>query len=169
MSTRTLVSDIRKPTRVKHTCTQTFDGTPEQVFPLMCPVREYDWVPGWSTDWVLSTSGLVEQDCMFQTPPKAGETNAAVWIVTRHEPEDYRVEMYKVTPGFTIGKLEISLADEGTAETGARISYEFTSLGPDGDTFLEGFTAEWYENFMRGWQAAINHFLNTGESLAPLS
>jgi len=74
--------------------------------------------------------------------------------------------MYKVTPGLTVGKLAISLTAQGTAGTRAQISYEFTSLGADGDAFLTEFTAEWYENFMQGWEAAINHYLETGEQLA---
>src|SRR2546427_13050450 len=33
--------------RVTHEYTQTNDAPPEIVFPLLCPVREADWVPGW--------------------------------------------------------------------------------------------------------------------------
>lgn len=36
------------PQRVKHSFTQSIKGTPEQVFPLFCPVREADWIPGWT-------------------------------------------------------------------------------------------------------------------------
>lgn len=166
MSKQKEFSGIHHPNRVKHAYTQTVSGTPDQVFPLLCPVREHDWAPGWSTDWVLSTSGLVEQECMFQTPRPTNAKAASIWIVTRHVPAAFEVEMYKVTPGHTVGKLEISLTAQGTTGTSARISYEFTSLGPDGDTFLAEFTAEWYESFMQGWETAINHYLKTGEQLA---
>jgi len=74
--------------------------------------------------------------------------------------------MYKVTPEFTVGKLVISLTASGAANTRAQVSYEFTSLGADGDAFLQTFTTEWYENFMCGWEAAMNHYLKTGELLA---
>ena len=57
---------ISKPRRIKHSFTQSIKGTPEQVFPLLCPVRETDWIPGWTTDWVISNSGLAEQNCIFQ-------------------------------------------------------------------------------------------------------
>jgi hypothetical protein len=166
MSTENEHLSIHSPKRVKHAYTQSVSGTPEQVFPLLCPVREHDWAPGWSTDWVMSASGLAERECMFQTPPKADAKNASLWIITRHEPEAYKVEMYKVTPDHTVGKLAIALTPQGTTETSARISYEITSLGPDGDAFLDDFTDEWYENFMRGWEAAINHYLKTGEQAA---
>ena len=54
-----------------------------------------------------------------------------------------------MTPGYTVGKLEIALASDGNAGTRARISYEYTSLGVGGDEFLKGFTAEWYDGFMQ--------------------
>ncbi len=166
MSPQDTLSGINTPNRVKHSYTQSINGTPEQVFPLLCPVGELDWAPGWSIDWVISTTGLVEQECMFQTPPAAGTKNASFWIVTRHAPDDFQVEMYKVTPGLTVGKLVISLTASGAANTKAQISYEFTSLGTDGDAYLASFTTEWYENFMRGWETAMNHYLKTGELLA---
>ena len=166
MSKQEALSGIHTPNRVKHCYTQSINGTPEQVFPLLCPVSELDWAPGWSIDWVISTKGLVEQECMFQTPPAAGTKNASIWIVSRHAPDDFQVEMYKVTPGLTVGKLAISLTASSADITKAQISYEFTSLGTDGDAFLESFTTERYENFMRGWEAAMNHYLKTGELLA---
>jgi len=158
------LENISKPRRVKHSYTQSIKGKPEQVFPLLCPVRETDWIPGWTTDWVISNSGLAERDCIFQTPPRpdAGGT-ASIWVITDHDREAYEVEMIKVTPGFTIGKLEISLSSQGPTTTNATIVYEFTSLGPLGDTYLETFTAEWYEKFMRVWERQMNHYLETGE------
>ena len=144
---------------------QALSGTPDQVFPLLCPVRELDWAPGWTTDWVISDSGVAEQECMFQTPAPADANNPSVWIITRYAPQAFEVEMYKVTPGHTVGKLEISLLPQGSNSTHGFISYEFTSLGPVGDEFLKEFTASWYEKFMQGWERAMNHYLKTGELL----
>ena len=98
---------------------------------------------------------------MFQTPPPEDVKDASIWIVTRHDSDALEVEMYKVTPGHTVGKLEISLKSSGDSGTEAQISYEFTSLGPNGDAYLETFTAEWYVKFMRGWEAAMNHYLES--------
>lgn len=71
--------------------------------------------------------------------------------------------MFKVTPEFTVGKLQISLSAQGDTGTNATIAYEFTSLGPLGDAYLEGFTAQWYEKFMQVWEEQMNHYLETGE------
>ena len=42
MSEQNDLSAIRHPNRVKHSYTQSISGTPDQVFPLLCPVRELE-------------------------------------------------------------------------------------------------------------------------------
>ena len=111
---------------------------------------------------VLSASGVAEADCIFTTPGTPEET---IWIITRHEPKQFRLEMAMVTPKRTVGKLEISLSAAGNNETAANIVYTHTSLGPEGDEFLKGFTHDWYKNFMKDWEAELNHFLLTGTKL----
>jgi len=151
--------DVGPPRRKKRCYTQTIHAEPRKVFPLLCPVRELEWVPGWSPDWVRSDSGFAEEGCVFQTP---GEPAPAIWVVTRCDPKNYRVEMIKVTPGHTVGRIEISLEAAGDSGTRARVCYEFTAIGPAGDQFIEEFTEQWYERFMQGWERAINHYLETG-------
>jgi hypothetical protein len=155
--------DIRPPNRARHGYTQSIRGKPGEVFPLLCPVRELDWAPGWNPDWVISQSGIAEEGCVFQTP---GDASAAVWYITRHQPDTHEVEMIKVTPGHTVARLEISLAGDDNGGTRAEVAYEFTSLGEAGDAFLEEFTGDWYENFMQNWEKAMNHYLKTGKLIS---
>lgn len=154
--------DVARPNRIRHSYTQSILAAPEKVFPLLCPIRELEWVDGWNPSLVLSQSGVAEQDCVFITP---GDPENTVWVVTRHEPEKFRVEMLMVTPDRTVGMLEISLSADGTGKTAAQIAYTHTSLGPQGDEFLDGFTQDWYVQFMKGWESALNHFLITGKKL----
>lgn len=154
---------IEPPKRIKHSYTQNLAAPPEIVFPLLCPVRECDWEPGWDPVKVISKSGVAEQDCVFITP---AEPEDAVWIVTRHDPEAFHLEMYKVTPGHTVARLVIFLSQASGNTTRADVSYEYTALGPPGEKFLEGFTSAWYENFMKEWEDALNHYLTTGKKIS---
>ena len=43
-------------------------GSIDEVFPLLCPVRERDWLDGWEFRMIHSSSGLIEKDCVFATP-----------------------------------------------------------------------------------------------------
>lgn len=156
--------EIQKPKRKKHSYTQSLQGTPSQVFPLLCPVREKDWVPGWDPKLVISSSGLVEADCIFITAEeRAGE---AIWIVSKHDPAANQVEMYKVIPGLMVVKLEIVLSAVGEDRSQALISYERTALSEAGAVEVEGYDAQSYESFMREWEAAINHYLTRGQLIS---
>ena len=149
---------ITKPKRVKRTFTQHLVAEPEKVFPLLCPVREADWLEGWDPLVVLSRSGAAEPDCVFLTE---ASPSATIWYITRHEPGNGFVEMIKITPAVTACRLTIQLRPI-VAGSEATISYAYTSLGPAGDVFVSSFTEEHYQRFMRDWEARINHYLSHG-------
>jgi len=118
-------------------------------------------------EMVLSRSGVCEQDCVFVTSPETpSEPQNSIWLVSKYEPENWFLQMYKVAPEYTISKLEIALVSASGNATTAHISYEITSIGAAGDKFIEEFTEDWYRDFMMDWEKAMNHYLNTGEMIA---
>ena len=153
--------EISRPIRVKRSFTQHLVAEPSRVLPLLCPVREADWIEGWDPICVYSESGLAEPDCVFVT---RAEPHDAIWFVTRLEPEVGFVEMLKVTPGVTACRLGIRLGPS-SGGTDAVVTYEHTSLGPAGDEFVRSFTEQCYSQFMRDWESRLNHYLMTGEML----
>jgi hypothetical protein len=152
---------IIKPIRATHSYTQRLVAEPAAVFPLLCPVRECDWVDGWDPVCVISDTGLAEPDCVFVTD---ATPNDAIWYVTRHEPENGFVEMLKITPSVTACRLTIQLRPAPTGSEAA-ITYTHTSLGPDGDAFVASFTSDYYRQFMQDWESRINHYLTHGNAL----
>lgn len=153
--------EIRKPNRVARSYVQRLTAPPARVFPLLCPVREADWIEGWDPIVVMTESGVAEPGCVFVTRATPGD---AIWIVTRHDPAAGAVEMVKISPGVTGSRLTIELEATSTG-CNARVTYEHTSLGPEGDAFVRGFTEAHYEQFMRDWESRLNHYLTTGERL----
>jgi len=153
--------NIRPLNRVTHRYTQRLIAPPEAVFPLLCPVREADWIDGWNPLLVLSISGVAEPDCVFVTDASPYD---AIWYVTRHEPERGFVEMIKITPEVTACRLTIRLRAAGGGSE-AEVSYNHTSLGPQGDLFLATFTAEYCVQFMREWEERVNYYLRHGQAL----
>ena len=153
---------IAKPVRATRTYTQLLVAPPERVFPLLCPVREADWIAGWDPPLVISGSGVAERDCVFTT---RSEPHDAIWYVTRHEPGNGFVEMVKITPGLTACRLTIQLrpAPRGCE---ADIAYSHTSLGPAGDELVAAFTEDYYRGFMQDWERRLNHYLREGTALA---
>lgn len=150
--------NITKPNRVTRTYTQRLVAEPSAVFPLLCPVREADWIDGWDPISVIAHSGVAEPDCVFVT---AASPNDAVWYITRHERDNGFVEMIKITPLVTACRLTIQLHAIATGSE-AIVTYTHTSLGPEGDAFVASFTDDYYRQFMEDWEARINHYLEHG-------
>jgi len=111
--------------------------------------------------FVITQSGVAEPDCVFVT--SASPSNA-VWYVIRHEPKNAFVEMLKITPQVTACKLTIQLSPSA-AGSEATITYSHTSLGPEGDVFVARFTEDCYLQFVRDWEARLNHYLSHGTAL----
>ncbi len=87
--------------------TQSNTGSIEEVFPLLCPVREKDWLDGWDYRMIYSSSGLIEKDCVFTTLHHGKfET---VWHVTQYDKVNYKIEFLRVTPSENVVKINIHL------------------------------------------------------------
>ena len=150
---------IQKPIRRKHEYTQTLVAAPDEVFPLLCPVREMEWEEGWEPSLVISASGVAEPDCIFVVPDGKRE---ATWVITVHDQVRFRIQFVKVTPGYLVAKIDIALYAADGNTTRAVVSYEYTALGDDGAAFVESFTESYYEVFMRTWEEALNKYLREG-------
>lgn len=135
----------------------------EEVFPLLCPVREYDWIHGWVCEMVYSDSGVAENNCIFKTefPHGLGE---GTWVVSKHDKEDFRIEFVIVYPGMAVEKLDVRLE---ARDNGSTIHWHrtYTGLSADGNRILEQLTGELLDMMMRWTNDSLNHYLSTGQML----
>ena len=146
--------------RVIHQYTQTNQASPEKVFPLLCPVREADWVPGWKYRLINSQSGVAELGCVFTTPNDDG--SESIWLCTEYEPARFRIAYAWVTPAQVACQIGIQLEPGPGSTTRAHIAYTYTGLSAAGNQEVERFTADWFRAKMHGWEKAINHYLQAG-------
>lgn len=135
---------------------------PENVFPLLCPVREKEWLDGWEYKMVFSKSGFAEQGCVFSTP--FDEKTVTTWYITQYDPADYKIQFVRVTPSTEIVRIDISL-EKNAENTSALIEYEYTALTESRLNWLLQEAAPAFTENMRFWEKAINHYLQTGEKL----
>ena len=149
--------------RISHEYTQTNDGPPDKVFPLLCPVREAEWVPGWQYRLIYSESGVAEDGCVFATPNEHGPET--VWMVTHYDPAAFRIAYAWVQPEMIATKLRLSLSPIPDGKTATHIHYSYTGLSAAGNEVLKSYTPEWFRSKMQGWEKAINHYLATGNIL----
>jgi hypothetical protein len=142
---------------------QINEGPVTDVFPLLCPVREKDWIDGWDYDMVYSTSGLAEEGCVFTTPHH-GKTETT-WYVTKHDHVNHEIEFIRFTPGETVVKIYIRLKALPGDKTEANISYQYTGLNEQQNEFIENNMQDSFNQSMHYWEKAINHYLKTGKKL----
>ncbi|MHC1728334.1 MAG: hypothetical protein AB9866_20415 [Syntrophobacteraceae bacterium] len=145
------------PVRVERTYTQKLRGKPDDVFPLLCPVREKEWVDGWDPLEIYTHSGFAEKDCVFTT----GEENPeSIWVITNFDYSRHLLEVVKVTPGMTVARITISLSENETGGTDAEVVYRYTAISPDGEEFVKGYSEEFFRGFMQFSESALNSYLD---------
>lgn len=143
--------------------TQNNLGSRDEIFPLLCPVREADWIDGWEYELIHSHSGYAEQDCVFTTPFKGNLKT--IWLITHYDTDNYRLEFVRITPKEQIVKINIALEYVNQRETLVHISYHYTGLN---NTQNRNIETELQNDFLRDmdyWEKAINHYLQTNEKL----
>lgn len=151
--------------RTDNRYTQTIDAPPEAVFPLLCPVREMEWVDGWIGRAIHADSGLAEPDGVYATD-HASETSPAVWVITRRDPATWFTEFVSFVPGLQVVRVTVALEPLGGTRSRAQIRYVRTGLSEAGDASIERAMREGAEAAMiREWELALNHYLATGEML----
>jgi hypothetical protein len=151
-------------TRSRHTESFDIDRPAAELFPLFSAEGEVAWVPGWTYENVMGTTELAE-DYVFVTrshdharsQEDAGAD--AVWIVKRYQPEDWRVELYRVEPGDKVGLVIVQLRERGGEATTVEVTYEYTGLSKTGNAFIEAFTAEAYRQFIGEWKTLLEDYL----------
>ena len=149
--------------RVTKEYCQTIHASPAEVFPLLCPVREAEWLDGWQHTMIYSRSGLVEEGAVFSTP--GTEEPDTVWVVTMHDPPSHRVEFTRFTPQSRTCVLTIRVRPRDKTSSYVDISYTYTGTTPAGNRFIDKITDDSFHADMKHWENAVNHFLETGEKL----
>jgi hypothetical protein len=113
-------------------CTMRVAAPPADVFPLLCPVRERDWIPTWEADVLHSRSGLAELGCVFAT--RSSEGRRLAWVVTRHEPP--RAVAFAIFHGDVVETLDVALVP---VEGGTELAWSraYTGLDQAGNDWIE--------------------------------
>lgn len=148
--------------RITRTYTQTLKGSPSEVFPLLCPVREYDWIQIWECEMIYSDSGVAEKNCIFKTNYHE-DISERTWVVTIYEPNE-RIA-FIVSSADNIIDFTITLINGKDGTTVAEWKQVVTALTPAGEEYINTLTPEKYEKEKIMLENMLNHYLTTGEML----
>lgn len=111
---------------------RTYRASAEDVFRLLCPTTEYDWVPWWSCELLHSASGYAEHNAVFVTEANGPRE---VWVCVRFEPP--RAIEYARTAADYVGLLGITVTDNHDGTTTAHWVNTVSALNPAGNAVVE--------------------------------
>jgi len=148
-----------KAARKNFAWTKVVHSSPKDIFPLLCPSREADWIPGWDAELLFTESGYAERDCVFSTAPDA-TGGPGLWVFTRHE-EGKGVELVKFTAD-VLTCLYINLEEEGPDSTRVHCEWVLTGLTEAGNATVEASDGELQAKRQR-IADALDHYLMEGE------
>jgi hypothetical protein len=128
------------------------------IWPLLCPVREYDWIDIWKCEILHCVSGVNEVGCVFRTDfPAYGEE---VWVTSRFEPVE-RLEFVRVSSGHAV-RYVITLSPDGD---GTRLIWTQHITSLDNKGVAAAATDEAFQALVATLEAMLGHYLDTGQML----
>jgi hypothetical protein len=151
------------PKRIRLSHTQNYEASASQVFPLLCPTREYDWIETWQCQLVYSDSGYAENNCIFTTdfPEDGGHET---WVVIAYEPN--RSIQFVRVGAIKVIRYNITLSDHSDGSSSAEWEQIITALNEEGNHFIENLSQDRYSKEKKILESLLNHYLKTGERLS---
>jgi hypothetical protein len=141
--------------RLTRSFVQHIHASPEEVFPLLCPEREKEWLPGWDARMICSASGIAERGAVFESPNDKGPI---LWLVTEYD-SPQRIAFARWQPDGLVVHLEIALGRHHDASTAVCITYDYTAANDAGLEALKNLTPEAWLKTMGFWQESMNQWL----------
>lgn len=153
---------VFKAKRVIQSCEVRILAPAARVFPLLCPVREFEWIELWSCDLIYSDSGVAEHNCIFQTD-RVGE-GKRTWVVSRYEPNK-AVEFVIFQQDLGVIKMDLYLSENGDGTSNLRVMYTITGLNKAGNAAIVDLPKDLIRQRWTLLETAMNHYLQIGEML----
>lgn len=138
-----------------------FRATRAVVFPLLCPVQEALWLPGWSAEILHSESGVAELGCVFRTRDEDGRER--IWTISRHDPEAGILQFVQFLADLCVIRLDIALEDL----PGACLAHWVYSVRgfPNGDgTFFTSYAQAPFRARMARVEDHLNAYLTRSQA-----
>jgi hypothetical protein len=137
---------------------------PDQVFYLFEPEGEKLWAEGWLPEMIYPTTGVTEEGAVFTTL-HPGEATRTIWTLVHYAPTAQQIIYNYVIPGSRVTRIEINCAEAEDQTSRVTITYSHTALSEQGNRYIENFTESYYQDYINGWEKAINYYLRHGHIL----
>ena len=135
---------------------QTLHAVPARVFPLLCPEREKEWLPGWDARMIHSDSGVAEPRAIFAS--RDGDGSEIVWFTVAHEPPRH-VHFVRWHPAGMLVDIDLDLSSPAPDTTWLDVRYTYTATSPAGAQRIAAMTPAQWQGQMTHWETHLDAWL----------
>jgi len=130
------------------------NGSVAEVTPLFGPVREVEWAPTWKPRFLHPAAGAQREGAVFAAISADGRER--LWLLTRYDVENGRVEYVFVSAGFTAAHLKIDVSPDGGEKCKVAVSYRYSALTVQGNEEVQRVDSQWAEQHRIHWQSGLD-------------
>lgn len=133
-------------------------GKLEDVFPLLCPKREEEWIPDWKAETVYAPTGVAGEDAIFDVVSSSSGVRG-LWAVTLYEPP-HRVEYTSFGDDGTVMRLKL-LAE--SVPQGTRVAFVRTivAVEPRGREKLARWSEKEFQETVERLRSLLETYLQS--------
>ena len=154
---------------VNVTIKDTVDVKAEEYFKLICPVREYDWIPGWKCEIIHYPEGHMSEGVIFDEISSSlyltGEVGEKTkWTCLVHDPKNYRVHFsLDNVASSSLYRIEAKPIGENKIEYTLNLTYKPLNL--QGENVIKNNGTFKIKYMLTLLSLLIKHYLENGSQL----
>ena len=131
------------------------NASKEDLFKVLCLVREREWLPKFSSEIVFTESRVTELDSVFFTNSNSQEKT--VWIIPAYEKYNF-IEMVYIQPNIKVATIKLSLSEISNHKTKLKVKYIYTAISDFGNRELDTITESNFYNNINSWEVCLNYY-----------
>lgn len=151
--------------RVIRKAEMNLNADAKTVFPLLCPVKEDDWIDGWADvcTIIYTDSGIAEEACVFETGIPGGDLE--LWICSKYDAGNCEIEFVKHVLGKAIIKWHMAVIDLPGGKSKIESVYNATGMGNAGMAYVKMLEEKGLDELFSHLEEEINYYIATGQKL----
>jgi hypothetical protein len=155
--------------RVYASYREEIGAVPDVVFPLLCPVAEYQWIDGWGCTLVYTKSSVNEEGCIFREemtgPALTDRPMASTWVTNRWDPENHAIQFVIFAGSSAVIRYTVVLEACGASGTVADMNFEFTAMDEEARAMDEDEIRNRLLTVVAFISRSLKHYCETGKML----
>jgi hypothetical protein len=142
---------------------------PEDIFPLLCPVAEYDWIENWDCRVAFTRSGVNEEGCIFteqiMSPFLFGTDILVTWVTDTHDPDNFLIRFVIFAPDTAVVRYTVRLTGLDRSRTSMDARFELTVLPGRLPELADEEIRKRLKGMVALITASLKHYCETGKML----